>query len=556
VTTVVAVLVETHGKQEFLFSTGKRRESVGASQLVADVPRWALGEIADQTDQADRTDRAGSIAEGAEVEILLRTSGTFLAFCRSAHTARELVTSVTTRALIEAPGLAVTGVVGEPFEWDSGAAPASVRAVFAEMANVRVGVPSTATRFPVLPVTALCPSSALPAAELVSMGAGTELRSAVSAAKWRAAERAYVRLAADSGLSKANVRDAIRRLDGDDPQSPERVAVVHADGNGLGALIANLGRLLVDDGDPKPDTTYAARYREFSETLDTASKDAFRDAVGRLAATTGRKPDVLPLVLGGDDLTFVADAAVAPELTRHFLTTFVEYAATRDGVAGPVRQQTGDPRLGIAAGIAIVPPHFPFAAAYRLAEELLSDVAKSAKTRLVDVHDRPVPSVSLAVHVHIDSTASTVGQLQADLAVPGGLLTAAPYVHQVRPDDQPVDRVLSGPAEAWLAGRGLDQLWSLAAALVERDANGRRVRPSAQLHELRARLRLGRTTAQEYFRRLRSADANRWAALDPLFTERDGGPATTMLLDAMALAPFLDLAGAATAHDEPESSHA
>lgn len=549
-TTVVAVLVETHGKQEFLFSTGKRRESVGASQLVAEVPRWAAGQ----------TGQTGQIAEGAEAEVLLRTSGTFLAFCRSADAARETVTAVTTRALVQAPGLAVTGVVGEPFEWDSGAAPGSVRAVFAEMANARVGVPSTATRFPVLPVTALCPSSALPAAELVSIGGSLELRSAVSAAKWRAAGRAWARLAADSGLSVADVRDAIRRLDGDDPQSPDRVAVVHADGNGLGALVANLDTLLVDDGDPRPDTTYAARYREFSETLDTASKDAFRDAVGRLAITTGRKPDVLPLVLGGDDLTFVADAAVAPDLTRLFLTTFVEYAATRDRVAGPVRKQTGDPRLGIAAGIAVVPPHFPFAAAYRLAEELLSEVAKSAKTKLLDVHDRPVPSVSLATHIHIDSTASTVEQLQADLAVPGALLTAAPYVHQVRLDDdgggEPVDRELSGPARAWLAGRELDQLWSLAAALSERDAHGRRVRPSSQLHELRTRLRLGREAAQEYFRRLHSADALRWAALDPLFTERDSEPATTMLLDAMVLSPFLDLVGAATGHDEPGSTDA
>jgi hypothetical protein len=530
-TTVVVLLIETHGKQEFLFSSGKRRESVGASQLIVDVPGWARELVAEPD---------GTIDDDDPVEILLAAAGTFLALCKDSASARGIVAAVTRRALSEAAGLGVTGVVGEPFQWNSGAASDAIRAAFALMADARVAVAPPAVRFPVLPVTALCPSSALPAAAMVRVGKSIELRSAVSAGKWRAAEHAWGRLAEDSGLSKDDVRQAIQRLDGDEDGSPARVAIVHADGDGLGAIIANLGTHLLHADDPTPDSTFAAAYRAFSDGLDTASKNAFRAAVRAIATASGRTPDVLPLVLGGDDLTFIADAAIAPTLTRTYLTTFVELAARISGVADPVRRiNGGDPRLGVSAGIVIVPPHFPFAAGYRLTEALVTDIAKQAKTAVLDVKGDRVPCVSLAAHVHLDSTPGTVDQLLENLAVIGGLLTAAPYVEQVEIPGAPT-RELPQKVADWLAGRAIDSLWTTAATLSERDTDGRRRFPSTQVHELRARLRPDRKAACEYLDRLIAANPA-WRALDPLFTERAEAVATTMLLDAMALAPFLTI---------------
>jgi hypothetical protein len=179
----------------------------------------------------------------------------------------------------------------------------------------------------------------------------------------------------------------------------------------------------------------------------------------------------------------------------------------------------------------IVPPHFPFAAGYRLAEQLLTDVAKDAKTRHVDADGTSVPCVSLAVHVHIDSTASTVDELLAGLTAAGELLTAAPYVKQVQVAGAP-RRELSAEAVQWMAGRGFAELWALATALTRRDADGRRVLPSAQLHELRTRLRPNPAAAREYLARLTASNPE-WKVLDPVSV-------TSMLLDALALAPFLE----------------
>lgn len=60
--TVVAVLIETHGKQAYLFDTSRRRESVGASQLVHEVARWAQAAL----DELAGAQAVGSLDGGAE----------------------------------------------------------------------------------------------------------------------------------------------------------------------------------------------------------------------------------------------------------------------------------------------------------------------------------------------------------------------------------------------------------------------------------------------------------------------------------------------------------
>ncbi len=485
-----------------------------------------------------------TIASGGPHEVLVQTSGMFLAFFTDAAQARSVISEVTLRALREAPGLGVTGVVGDPIDWAGNGAPAAVAQVFRAMATSRVTRPSTAVRFPVLPVTALCPSSALPVAGLVRVGGSPELRSAPSLAKLATHEPALIRLAEMSGLPVAHVRRAARRLDGDQPDSPERVAVVHADGNGLGGVFAGLAGLMVDESGAEPDNAgYAAAYHDFSAALATSTERAFQLSVQHLRQEHGSDPDVLPLVLAGDDITFVADAALAPLLTRHFLTELVRLVAT-DPATGALLRRRGtaaDPRIGIAAGLVVTTPHFPFSASYSLAEELVSEVAKRAKAEVTDPAGDQVPCVSLAVHVQLDSTATTADALQAGLTVDGHLLTAAPYV-EIVDTGEPV-RELSDRSRRWLDGRRLDDVWQLAAALLEKDADGRRVRSSAQLHELRARLRPHPSAASEYLERLIGAAPERWEILreDPrsVFTARGEDPPTTRLLDALSVAPLL-----------------
>ncbi|HEU0088898.1 MAG TPA: hypothetical protein VFQ77_14835 [Pseudonocardiaceae bacterium] len=327
--TAVPVLLETHGKQDFIFGTSKRREAVGASYLVHAI---AADWVAESVQEITGVPLGTTISSGGPHEVLVQTSGTFLAFFTDTAQARSVISPVTLRALREAPGLGVTGVVGDPIDWVGHGAPAAVAQVFRAIATSRVTRPSTAVRFPVLPVTALCPSSALPVAGLARVGGNPELRSAPSLAKLATHEPALTRLAEMSGLPVAHIRGAAQRLDGDQPDSPDRVAVVHADGNGLGGVFAGLAGLMVDESGAEPDNAgYAAAYRDFSAALATSTERAFQRSVQQLQQEHGTDPDVLPLVLAGDDITFIADAALAPLFTRHFLTELVRLVATDPG---------------------------------------------------------------------------------------------------------------------------------------------------------------------------------------------------------------------------------
>ncbi|HEU0088843.1 MAG TPA: hypothetical protein VFQ77_14555 [Pseudonocardiaceae bacterium] len=256
------------------------------------------------------------------------------------------------------------------------------------------------------------------------------------------------------------------------------------------------------------DGEYATAYRDLSAALDDAVGEAFRAAVGEVVGITGFEPDLLPLVLAGDDVTFVAEAGIAATLTRAFLTGLIRKVAADVRAAGVLRARPGgDPRIGIAGAIVVTTPHFPFSAAYRLCEELVSDVAKQAKNSVADTDGHPVPCLSLALHLQLDSSATGVDQLRAAAAADEGgrQLTAMPYVDTVELPG--VARALSERSAQWLRNRDLDGLERLAAALSEKDDDNRRVRPSAQLHELRARLRPDPAAADEYLNRLLAGGA-------------------------------------------------
>ena len=182
--------------------------------------------------------------------------------------------------------------------------------------------------------------------------------------------RAKLAAAQGRGLDGLLPRDGLHFCDDAEQLGESYLAVVHADGNGVGALFQN-----VDD---------AAERRALSEKLTAATRAAAERAVAalvrwsedekRLLESTNhdRKTRVRarPVVLGGDDVTFLVDAAYALPFTRHFLVAFEDETAQRD----VLRMGTS---LTACAGVAFVKTGFPFHAAHDLAESLCK-VAKSA----------------------------------------------------------------------------------------------------------------------------------------------------------------------------------
>ncbi|HZU43801.1 MAG TPA: hypothetical protein VE994_14080, partial [Terriglobales bacterium] len=153
------------------------------------------------------------------------------------------------------------------------------------------------------------------------------------------------------------------------------LAVVHVDANAMGEKIRTwLSRCMEKRLD---ETTVRDQYRKWSQWIDEEFQRVWRRLVERVLAAIhdgclqgsvprlnfelrpGRLP-LRPVLLGGDDLTFLCDGRIALDL-----------AATA------LREINGNdcPHLGkmsACAGVAIVRAHYPFARAYELAEKLCS----------------------------------------------------------------------------------------------------------------------------------------------------------------------------------------
>lgn len=149
------------------------------------------------------------------------------------------------------------------------------------------------------------------------------------------------------------------------------IAVIHADGNGLGNIVAKIGK----DQD---------KLKDFSHNLSEVTKAAAQEACGKVKAV-GRDGQLYmrPVVIGGDDLMVVCRADLAIPFVREYLDSF-EKKSNAEKTVG---------RLSACAGIAFVKSSYPFYYAYNLAETLCGIAKKDAKSReMTDANHGEVPS--------------------------------------------------------------------------------------------------------------------------------------------------------------------
>lgn len=144
------------------------------------------------------------------------------------------------------------------------------------------------------------------------------------------------------------------------------VAVIHADGNGVGRRVERMG---------------LADLHTFSQDLQKATRAAARTAVATVESARrqmgGARWDTLPLrpiVLGGDDVTVIVHAELALDFVTSYLEAFERETSARKAIAG------GQP-LRAAAGIAFVNRKFPFAHAHELAESLAKAAKRTSRER-------------------------------------------------------------------------------------------------------------------------------------------------------------------------------
>lgn len=171
------------------------------------------------------------------------------------------------------------------------------------------------------------------------------------------------------------------------------VAIIHADGNGLGQVVQKIGK-------------NKKSFREFSLNLDAATKKSAREAYieinKRYGGSWSAKPiPIRPIVLGGDDLTVVCRADIAIEFVVYFMERFeknTEFECLKGVFLGD------DQKLTACAGIAYIKSSYPFYYGYNLAEALCTRAKKDAKAGLKKEGDKTeLPPSCLMFHKVQDS---------------------------------------------------------------------------------------------------------------------------------------------------------
>ncbi|MFM7886835.1 MAG: Cas10/Cmr2 second palm domain-containing protein, partial [Pseudanabaena sp.] len=459
------VLIETSGNQNYIFSTNKLKENIGASDLTyRSGTKWVLEAVAEVTKSnylslwtVDGKQLAKNLmnpdlnppinsANSKGAEIVLAASGKAILIVKEEKKAKDIIKYVSTASLTKAPGLEIYGTF-EKFDWDKDKLGEINQKVHDLSLCGKSQKPSSHLRFLRLPVIDECKTSGLPASESRKNPEGElDAISEVSKFKQDQQPKAFERIQTLIGshygafTTESDYTDNIEK-------GSDWLAVIHADGNGLGEIFLRFHDH-IKATDAQKNRDYIDKLRRFSLALDDCTLGAFRTALEKVPQLSQRpdyKPQckegvlrLVPLVLGGDDLTVVCDGRYALNFTYEFLKAFEEETAKTEyygGIIGDVAKEALNVgRLSACAGVAIVKLHFPFSVAYELAESLMKS-AKTVKKNVTDPNDdkKPYPCSALDFHVLYDSSNVDLGKIRDKLVVkdgdnPASRLYQRPYV--------------------------------------------------------------------------------------------------------------------------------
>lgn len=454
------VMLQTNSNQPFIFSSPRLREQIGASFEITLLSRWVKEAALDMKLPSMSTGEEGMKALPATFWVSDSSGKVIFRFTESdgnpEKLASHLIREVTLRALTDAPGLDVTGVFIEASSntVDAGDLNA-LDSVFLEYSLNRRPALARLPQFPFLDradESALPASAALSEEELdrireyaggslmvpilsddhgqVPTQTGKDkdrslsLPSRVKRAWSRSARRLQLReviARQDSSLSDEEVRDRIGNLN-EDPFQLERafqdvsdedgatkplpelssVGVIHIDGNGVGAIMRDLGRAF-DTVDARLDSLKDAAYQrrdnpcsikddrfqwfvmEVNYRLDGVVNQAVAEAwqtVDNIAdANRLETLPVVPVLVGGDDVTVYTDGRYAIPFAEAYIRHYERLTGEDDLLRElAVIARAPDPGpLTASAGVAIIGRNFPFHIAYDLAEGLVSRGKKLGK---------------------------------------------------------------------------------------------------------------------------------------------------------------------------------
>lgn len=395
----ILTAVDLTGIQKYIFNSNNLKHIVGASELVYRATRnWVHKALVGLgATNLEEEDDGGKINGNKTIdgynliaELVYAGGGNAVIIFQNQDWAEQFTRRLTLKALVEAPGLELV-VAHQEFAWGQGELKNTVDCVFKALRHKkdhrRYSTPILG-----LSVTAACQFTGAPAVA-EDKDNDNRLISAEIQAKLKVEGEAHQRLIDEAGwptdrFTPPKDFDHFGRMEGESSY----IAVVHADGNGMGKRIEELIK------ECHSDREYITKMRDFSFAVQAKAKDSMRATLEHLVNSLDENNKIRgeisltkndndpsnhylpfrPLIFGGDDLTFICDGRLGLTLTAFYLQHFTGHTLPPD-----------ETPIYVRAGVAVVKTHYPFVRAYQLAEEL----AKSVKEYMKDNDDENVSAM-------------------------------------------------------------------------------------------------------------------------------------------------------------------
>jgi len=375
---VHAVLIHTVSIQKYVFGSNKLKENLGASYLIQDIYESHLQKTVQSIFPSgnlkfnawkDSPDKSLIEKDGVNFEIGYIGGGKGLIFFRNKGDTEEFIKKWTRTLLIEAPDV-ITAIASDTFN-TANFNEENKKLFKILQENKKRYIPQT-----VLPrhgITAECSRTGN------SMDIWNKTLekyvSCVAYGKLRYAEKSKKSLSkeyTEQLYDEFCFTNDIEKL-GQSRDEDSHIAIVHIDGNNIGKRFREVETL---EGIRKLSVSIKnANNNSFSNLLSTiiSQSGQIEDALGRELPKNENGKKILPLrpiIIGGDDITFVSDGKLGIYFAKIFLAAF----ETQEDVDGK------NLNLTASAGIAITKTKYPFYRGYQLAEEL-SRSAKSGRKK-------------------------------------------------------------------------------------------------------------------------------------------------------------------------------
>lgn len=356
------------GIQEYIFTTNDLQEIIGASEIIDSLGQKFQDKKKDDGEIFAIFDELLNGKEKLVDKILLNAAGNFRAIVNGEENLKKIVYNLPKKIMQNAYGITISQATA-PYNGDYETASKILEQRLKTQRN-RPSLPLDMS----INFMSLAPKTARAVIEFRSNDALdiSSIQKREAHTKWfnkqRDKYKNFIEMKQFSQISNKK----------------NKLAVIHADGNGLGVLVKNLVEVVKKSNDTGAIT-------RFSEALDGATKDAFTNAKKKTKASLGKdRLHIKELILSGDDMAAVCDADIALEFTKNFIE---EFEILTDKSKSAIEQ-----KLTMCAGIVYCNEKFPFHYAIGLAEELCAAAKKHSKNKYVKDQEKDIAPSCLMFH--------------------------------------------------------------------------------------------------------------------------------------------------------------